>query len=548
VKRRLNIGWRERALTLALLLLFSVTAGALEYPKLKPTTPAVQQPAVESKAVPEATPATPGGLLDRAVDPKAYIVGPGDVFAISLYGVTTVPINVEVLPEGIVSLPDVGEVKVGQLTLAEAKQQITNALTSRYRDRAIGVALARVRTFKISVSGAVERPGIVTVSAADRVSEAIALAGGIQKKGSQRNIMLVNIGRDTVTTDLASFNSTGNVDANPYLHEGQVIFVPVVSDSLNKIEIYGAVNAPGVFEFRSGDRLADLLALGFGLSVDADLDGSELVRFSADGMKHSLTVDLRAALADRRSEANIFLAPDDRVFVRALAGFRLKEQVTILGEVKYPGVYPIRDGTRTLSDLVDKAGGFLPEASLSESEMIRKSMYGATEAKTSFDQLLMMSTDKLTDFELQYLKETSSRKPGKVAINFELLFERKLVEHDVPLMDGDIVTIPRKSFAVTVLGRVVNPGLVPYKESETLEYYVRLAGGYGYKANKHDIRLIKANTGALIKADRNTEVAMGDKIMVPQKKGINIWQLFKDTSFFIANLATIYLVINQATK
>ena len=46
----------------------------------------------------------------------------------------------------------------------------------------------------------------------------------------------------------------------------------------------------------------------------------------------------------------------------------------------------------------------MPQASLTEAEMVRKSMYGATEVKTSFDQLLMMSTDKLTDFELQYLE------------------------------------------------------------------------------------------------------------------------------------------------
>ncbi len=531
----------------AMILVGQSAAKGLDYPLLRPKPETQTQPT--EKKEPELKELSTGNLLDRAVDPKNYIVGPGDVFVISLYGVSASTVNAEVLPEGVVSLPDVGEVAVGQVTLAEAKQRITDALLTRYRDRAIGVALAKVRSFKISVTGAVEKPGIVAVSAADRVSEAVALAGGLQRNGSQRNIQLSNIDRDTLVADLAYFDATGLVNANPYLHEGQVIFVPVVSNSFNKIEIYGAVNAPGVFEFKPGDHVSDLLALGFGQAVDADLDGAELVRFSDNTTgKASRAVDLRAVLADKTSEANITLAPDDRLFVRALSNYRLKEQVTLIGEVKYPGVYPIMDGMRTLKQLIERAGGFLPQASLTEAEMLRKSMYGATEAKTSFDQLLMMSTDKLEDFELQYLKETSSRKPGKVAVDFGLLFGRKLDEHDVPLMDGDIVTIPSKSFAVTVLGRVVNPGLVPYKDSATVEHYIRLAGGYGYKANKRDIRLIKANSGALIRADRNTEVAMGDRIMVPQKKGINMWQLFKDTSFFIANLATIYLVINQATK
>jgi protein involved in polysaccharide export with SLBB domain len=406
-----------------------------------------------------------------------------------------------------------------------------------------------VRSFKISVTGAVEKPGIVAVSAADRVSEAVALAGGFQLKASQRNIRLANINRDTLIADLAFFDATGGVDANPYLHEGQVIFVPVVSDSFNTIEIYGAVNSPGRFEYKPGDRVSELLALGFGPSADADLDDAELVRFSNNTTgKTSLAVDLRAVIADRASNANIALAPDDRLFIRALSNYRNKEQVTLIGKVKYPGVYPIVEDMKTLRQLIERAGGLLPEASLTEAEMIRRSMYGAAEVKTSFDQLLMMSTDKLEDFELQYLKETSSRKPGKVAVDFELLFGRNLSEHDVPLMDGDIITIPSMSFAVTVLGRVVNPGLVPYRDSATVDHYIKLAGGYGYKANKGDIRLIKANSGALIRADRNTEVAMGDKIMVPQKKGIDMWQLFKDVTFFVANLATIYLVIDQATK
>ncbi len=519
----------------------------LEYPLLKPQPETTTKTTEERK--PEVKLVTGENLLDRAVDPRTYVVGPGDVFVLSLYGGTVLPISVEVLPEGIVSLPDVGQVPVGQLTLAEAKQRITEALQTRYRDRAVGVALAKVRSFKISVTGAVEKPGIVTVSAADRVSEAVALAGGLQIKASQRNLLLYNIDRDTLVADLAFFNSTGLVSANPYLHEGQVIFVPVVSDSFNKIEIYGAVNAPGVFEFKTGDRISDLLALGFGPSADADLDSAELVRFSSDsGRKVSLPVDLRVILGNTACKENVTLMSDDRLFVRSLSNYRRKEQVTLMGEVKYPGVYPIMDDMRTLKQLIERAGGFLPQASLTEAEMVRKSARGAVEVKTSFDQLLMMSTDKLTDFELQYLKETSSRRPGKVAVNFALLFGQSLDEHDVPLMDGDTITIPSKSFTVTVLGRVVNPGLVPYKDGATVDHYIRLAGGYGYKANKRDIRLIKANTGAVIRADRKTDVAMGDKIMVPQKKGINAWQLFKDTSFFIANLATIYLVIDQATK
>ncbi len=525
---------------LLVLIAYVGRSNGLDYPQMKQETKEADK---ESPAQVAVTPR----LLDKAINDSLYIVGPGDVFLIQLYGVIEQPLMVEVLPEGVVSIPQVGIVKLGQITLADAKSRIRDAMMTRVRDRAIDVSLAQVRTFKVSVTGGVEKPGVVAVSAADRVSEAIVLAGGLQKKASRRNIMLVK-DTDTTHADLDYFNASGNVTLNPYLNEGHVVFVPVVSDSFNKIEIYGAVNSPGVFEYRRGDRVSDLIALGFGLAEDADVGGAELVRFIADGKgKQSITIDLKSIEVDANSEANLELQPDDRMFVRAVSGYRNKEKVVIAGEVMHPGTYPIQPGCETLLELVNRAGGMLDRASLSEAEMYR-SLRFFREDRTSFEQLLQLSTDKLSDFELQYFKEMSAGRTGKVAVDFSGLLEDGRKELDIRLVDGDFIKIPQKSFAVTVMGRVVNPGLVPFKENEAVEYYIMAAGGYGYKANKGDIRIIKANTGAVVKSERGAEVAMGDRIMVPQKKSINFWGIVKDAGIFLANIATIYIVVDQAVN
>ena len=55
-----------------------------------------------------------------------------------------------------------------------------------------------------------------------------------------------------------------------------------------------------------------------------------------------------------------------------------------------------------------------------------------------------------------------------------------------------------------------------------------------------------ANTGAVVRSGRGAEVAMGDRIMVPQKKSVNVWGFVKDAGIFLANLATIYIVVDQA--
>ena len=99
-----------------------------------------------------------------------------------------------------------------------------------------------------------------------------------------------------------------------------------------------------------------------------------------------------------------------------------------------------------------------------------------------------------------------------------------------------------------MLGRVVNPGQVPFKENQSIDYYIFLAGGYGYKADKKNIRIVKANTGSLVKPEKKSPLQMGDRIMVPQTRGTNWWGLIKDAGLFLANVATIYVVVDQALK
>jgi len=519
------------------LLVVSLPLSGLEYPDLEPVDDDKQQ---------EKLLLAPELYLDKAIDSETYIVGPGDVFLITFYGGTQEPIYATILPEGIVAIPSVGKIKLGQITLSKAKERILEQLRLRYRDREIGVSLHNLRLFKVSVAGAVGKPGMIIVSASDRVSEAIKLAGGLQEKASRRNIKLAESEGDTSIADLDYFRASGDLDSDPYLHEGQVIFVPIVSDSFDKIEVYGAVNAPDTFEYRPGDRISDLLTLGFGLSPDADLKNGELLRFDPEtGELISIPVDCAQVLANPKSPVDLLLLRDDRLFIRAMAGYHEKETVKITGEVKFPGDYPIQDGCRTLSELVTKAGGLRKDASLSEAEMyVRRQRRGVS----TFDQLLQLSADKLTDFELQYLKASSAGRPGKIAVNFKLLFEEKRLEYDVPLHDGDLIRIPKKSYSVTVLGRVVNPGQVPYKEDANLDYYIRFAGGFGYKADKKNIQIIKPNTGSLIKPSRKMTIEMGDRIMVPQTEPTDWWGLFKDAGFFLANLATIYVVIDQAVN
>lgn len=116
--------------------------------------------------------------LEGAVD-GGYTLGPGDRLGIYLWGDPPISFDTRVTLEGKVVLPQVGEADVLGKDLAAAEVEISKMLARRYRNQRVTVALLQLRRFQVHVTGQVELPGGVLASAADRVLDAIALAGEV---------------------------------------------------------------------------------------------------------------------------------------------------------------------------------------------------------------------------------------------------------------------------------------------------------------------------------------------------------------------------------
>ncbi|MDX1531715.1 MAG: polysaccharide biosynthesis/export family protein, partial [Rhodothermales bacterium] len=114
--------------------------------------------------------------LEGALDPTEYVVGPGDVFNVSIGGGVPVQLAATVTADGALVLPEVGSFTVAGLTLAETRERVQERLRRNFRNVETEVALAQPRQFYVHVSGTVDRPGRhVTVPVA-RVEDAVATA------------------------------------------------------------------------------------------------------------------------------------------------------------------------------------------------------------------------------------------------------------------------------------------------------------------------------------------------------------------------------------
>lgn len=507
----------------------------------------VKRGAKEEEIKPKMPPPIEEALtLEKAIDPDEYIVGPGDKLAISFWE-EYLPQEIIVTPEGSVLIPEVGSVKVSGLTLSEAKKIIKDELLKRYRNPDLTITLTSLRKFKVSVTGDVEQPGTYAAFAHERISEVIQKAGGFTDSSSQRNIIVKRANGAELRADMEMFLSIGDKSKNPYALDGDVVFVPVIEDTLFHYGIYGAVRAPGEYEYSVGDSLLDLINLAHGLSSDANLSLAEIVRFSPDNQStNTIPVSLKELLVEQKRELNLPLMPDDRVFIRSIPKYHQKKQVTILGEVLYPGVYSIEEGETRLTDLVRMAGRFTSQASLPEAEMIRG--YYMDVVDLEYERLKRMEVADMSKQEYEYFKMKSREKRGKISCDFVKLFQDNQKDQDILLKDGDMIRVPAKSLVVRVSGNVVNPGLVSFEPGKDYIFYIEKAGGYSWKASKGGVRVIKEVTGEWVKPKKSTRVDPGDTIWIPSKPDRDYWGFFKDTMIVLGNVATLYLVVRETVK
>ena len=116
--------------------------------------------------------------LEEVINPDIYRVGPGDVFEINIWGVADREFQERITPEGTLLIPTVGSIYVADLTLTKARENIFKAVKNKYTNGQPSITLVALREFKVSVSGAVNIPGTVVVTAMDRVADAITQAEG----------------------------------------------------------------------------------------------------------------------------------------------------------------------------------------------------------------------------------------------------------------------------------------------------------------------------------------------------------------------------------
>ena len=404
----------------------------------------------------------------------------------------------------------------------------------------------------ISVDGDVKRPARfeLKTNGNERLSDIIELAGGFTDlaylnkieisslmENGERFVQYVNFHEILKTKDNA-----GNIQ----LKNNDKIFVfSILEQTYAKdVFIHGEVKKPGRYDFEENLFVRDLILKAGNLTRSAYKLEGEVAKIDPQKPANFIKIDLQKILSDPAAKENILLEEDDRVFIRQIPEWEVGLTIQIKGEVLFPGIYAITEDSTTLNEILEKAGGFTDEALIREASLIRQS------SKISIDKeymrLKQIPRDQLSKNEYEYLvMKEGSQDIGRIVVDFYKLCVQKDKTEDVFLKDGDFINIPEAPNVVYVTGRVSNAGGVLYEPGKKIKYYLKKAGGVTWDAKSRDIKVTKV-TGEIIDDEDVKSLEPGDIIWVPRKPDRDWWEVFRQTIAVIAQVATVYIVVDRA--
>lgn len=266
-------------------------------------------------------------VFEQEIDPESYILGPGDQLLIKIWGLLENQFFAIVSPEGHVLIPSVAEVFVARKSLADGSEAIKSALAEAFRDARFSVSLVKMRKFRVFVVGEANFPGTYFLRSVDRVSDAIQLAQGISTWGDDTRIELRNKNGDTQTININNFYLEGDLDNNPALSGGDVIYIPSINLNKEYVIIEGNVGSQGIYQIRENETLPAFLTRLRAINRNSDIEN--VILFRGD---EKMTYNL----LEKDTPANtLLLQRGDRVMVPTN-----RNRVYVRGEVTQPGAFP----------------------------------------------------------------------------------------------------------------------------------------------------------------------------------------------------------------
>ena len=383
---------------------------------------------------------------------------------------------------------------------------------------------------RVSINGAVYLPGDYELTGAMTLKNLIEKARGLKEDAYNARGLIVRNKAD-LTLEYVSFSPLevmNNALADIALKANDRISISSVDDLKERktVSIFGEVRDPGSFEFIESMSVKDLILLSGGFTEAAIPQRIEVARrvrnesYDIKDMQVSEVFEVASIDDLAMKGGDLKLQPYDAVVVRKNPGYRPQINVSIVGEVLFPGQYVVKTKNERISDLIKRSGGMSPQAFSGGGYLTRINDKNALVNELNSKKISKIQ-ETLKDTTNQ-LEEEVSRSVDQIAIDLKQVIAFPGSRNDLVLEEGDVLTIPKEKMDVRISGQVLFPTRVVYNEKMRMEDYIGRAGGVADNARKSKVYVLYPNgnaakTTSFLFFRKFPTVTPGSEVIVPKK-------------------------------
>ncbi|RLG43443.1 MAG: hypothetical protein DRN92_09475, partial [Thermoproteota archaeon] len=228
----------------------------------------------------------------------------------------------------------------------------------------------------VGITGMVKRPAIYEIKGNETLLDLIELAGGLTPSAFIYRVQVERIIQNEriviLDIEFSNYEDFNRKARKFHVMDGDFVNIfQIIPKRWNYVTIEGNVHKPGDYQLKEGWRVLDLIQAAFGLKKGTYLDNAELLRYTGEGRRKLISINLRKLL-EGDSTQNIKLEEWDILRIYSENEVIPVDSVTIMGAVFKPGTYRLLENMR-LRDLIFMAGNLKPEAESTYAELYRTS-------------------------------------------------------------------------------------------------------------------------------------------------------------------------------
>jgi polysaccharide export outer membrane protein len=259
---------------------------------------------------------TPADLLREFDAPPEtdYRIAEGDIIQVDVWGRPELSGKHIVGPDGKITLPFAGTLKVANLTREEAEAGARTLWKDYFENLAVSASIEQYEGSRIFVLGRVTTPGVLHFERQPTLLEALSKAGTLPVTGSvtERNALtrcIIFRGSDKVAwIDLQGLLNGSNMAFNIHLQRDDTLYLPDDDDQL--VYVLGEVQKPGAVRITQNMTFMSALAQAGGVTKDAGAR-IHLIRHSA-GIDREISMN---EILNSKRDPDVILRNGDILYV-----------------------------------------------------------------------------------------------------------------------------------------------------------------------------------------------------------------------------------------